>query len=75
MHPIDAVPYFFPIIRVGALLMIALIVGIFAASFVNYRMQLLEYPDHQRKKWRLLAFELSTVAMVVLGSLVMFLPA
>ncbi|QIY81493.1 hypothetical protein [Chromobacterium violaceum] len=71
---IDVMPFMFPIIRVGALLLMALIVGMFAASFVNYRMQLLEYPDQQRKKWRLLAFELSTVVMVALGSLVMFLP-
>ncbi|OVE45674.1 hypothetical protein [Chromobacterium violaceum] len=74
MHPIDAVPYFFPLIRVGALLMIALVVGIFAASFVNHRMLLMDYPDQQRRRWRTLAFEVSTVAIVTLGAIVVFLP-
>ncbi|MGY8624319.1 hypothetical protein [Chromobacterium violaceum] len=72
---IDVMPFMFPIIRVGALLLMALIVGMFAASFVNYRLLLLEYPDQRRRKWRLLAFELSTVVIVALGSLVMFVPA
>ncbi|WP_043614256.1 hypothetical protein [Chromobacterium violaceum] len=62
------------IIRVGALLLMALIVGMFAAAYVNHRMLLMDYPDQQRRKWRTLAFEVSTVAIVALGAVVVFLP-
>ncbi|WP_043617706.1 hypothetical protein [Chromobacterium violaceum] len=72
---IDVMPFMFPIIRVGALLLMALIVGMFAATYVNHRMLLMDYPDQQRRKWRTLAFELSTVAIVALGSIVVFMPA
>ncbi|WP_440216234.1 hypothetical protein [Chromobacterium piscinae] len=74
MHPIDAMPYFFPLIRVAALLLMALGVGMFAAFYIDYRMKLMEYPMHERKRYRTLGFEIGTVVMVALGSLAMFLP-
>ncbi|VEB42971.1 Uncharacterised protein [Chromobacterium violaceum] len=40
---IDVMPFMFPIIRVGALLLMALIVGMFAAAYVNHRMLLMDY--------------------------------
>ncbi|QRO33976.1 hypothetical protein [Chromobacterium violaceum] len=72
---IDVMPFISPLIRVGALLLMALMVGMFAAAYVNHRMLLMDYPNQQRRKWRTLAFEASTVAIVALGSLVLFLPA
>ncbi|MEN6082926.1 hypothetical protein [Chromobacterium piscinae] len=75
MEPINAWPFIFPLIRVATLLLIALGVGMFAAIYIDYRMKLMEYPMHERKRYRTLGFEVGTVVIVTLGSLVMFLPA
>ncbi|AOZ48831.1 hypothetical protein [Chromobacterium vaccinii] len=75
MEPINVWPFISPLIRVAALLLMALIVGMFAAAYVNHRMLLMDYPYQQRRKWRTLAFEACSVAIVALGSLMLFLPA
>ncbi|MBX9348736.1 hypothetical protein K5M36_16740 [Chromobacterium vaccinii] len=74
MEPINVWPLISPLIRVGALLLMALGVGMFAAFYIDYRMKLMEYPMHERKRYRTLGFEIGTVVMVALGSLAMFLP-
>ncbi|MGC0154837.1 hypothetical protein ACPRNU_20460 [Chromobacterium vaccinii] len=74
MEPINVWPFVFPFIRIGALLLMALGVGMFAAFYIDYRMKLMEYPMHERKRFRTLGFETGTVVVVALGSLVMFLP-
>ncbi|PRP68712.1 hypothetical protein BUE93_20825 [Chromobacterium amazonense] len=72
--PIDFMPIIYPFIRLAALLLVALVVGVFAAAYVNHRMRLMEYPDSQRRKWRTLAFEASSLFIAVLGAIVVYLP-
>ncbi|OBU85857.1 hypothetical protein [Chromobacterium subtsugae] len=73
MDLLDVTPFVLSFIRLGALLLIACAVGAFAAFYVDHRMALMEYPMHMRKRYRTLAFEFSTLAVVVLGSLETFL--
>ncbi|SUX53644.1 Uncharacterised protein [Chromobacterium vaccinii] len=43
-------------------------------SLFDFPLCKLLYPMHERKRFRTLGFEIGTVVMVALGSLVMFMP-